>query len=191
MRTQWAMQAPDRLPEYIAPRPRLAPAALASAALAPAALAPAASAPAALAPPTLARPPSRESAQRVLAALPVPVALLDRRARLQYWNGRAASLLRMPALPSTGQPGLRSMLGRIGRLTDGQRDRIAAFAEGAIAGEDSFAQSCLCLSLGLSPGRPRRVALRIRGVEPGLWMMQADSWEPFRHRPGAAVRQGQ
>lgn len=124
-------------------------------------------------------------AERALAAMPMPVALVDGRARLHYWNDQAASLFRAPSLLSVEKPDLHTMLGRIGRLTEAQRDRIAAFVEGTVSDEDSGVESCLCLSFG----KAHRVAIRIRAVEPGIWMMLGDYWEPFRRRMHAPVRQ--
>lgn len=155
MRTVWATQTPDRQADILLSRRRPTPSG------------------------------SARLAERTLAALPMPVAVIDRYARLQYWNDQAAALFRMPPILSAEQPGLHTMLCRISRLTHDQRDRIAAFAEGAVADQDNTLESCLCLSFGTT----HRVAIRIRGVEPGAWMMIADYWEPFRRRMNAPARQ--
>jgi diguanylate cyclase (GGDEF)-like protein len=110
-------------------------------------------------------------ARRVLARLPLSVAVIDANGTLPFWNEQAGFLFGVPPLMAVERPSLAGMLERIGNLTQPQRDRIVAFANAHIAaGDRTEPDGCLRLSLG----RASRIAIQIHGLGAGRWMLVFD-----------------
>lgn len=110
-------------------------------------------------------------ARKVLARLPLAVAVVNADAVLSFWNEQASLLFGAPPLMAAERPTLAGMLERIGALTQPQRDRIIAFAMAHVAkGDRTEPDECLHLSLG----RGWRIAIQIHGLGSGRWMLVFD-----------------
>jgi diguanylate cyclase (GGDEF)-like protein len=110
-------------------------------------------------------------ARRVLAHLPLSVAVIDAQAVLSFWNEQASVLFGCPPLMAAERPSLTEMLARIRNLTNSQRDRIVTFALAHIAaGDRAEPDGCLRLSLG----RAWHIAIQIHGLGAGRWMLIFD-----------------
>jgi len=110
-------------------------------------------------------------ARRVVARLPLSVAVIDANVILSFWNEQASLLFESPPLMAAERPGLAEMLARIRNLTQPQRDRIVAFAIAHIAaGDRTEPDGCLRLSLG----RATRIAIQIYGLGAERWMLVFD-----------------
>ena len=124
-------------------------------------------------------------ARRVLAHLPLAVAVIDAHAVLSFWNEHASLLFGSPPLKVAESPALAGMLAGIAVLTQPQRDRIVAFATAHIAvGDRTEPDGCLRLSLG----RASRLAIQIYGLGAGRWLLVFDdgkvtaAWQSRRAR---------
>src|ERR1700759_4040646 len=115
---------------------------------------------------------SRERlAHRVLARLPLSVAVIDEDANLSFWNEQAGPLFGVSPLAASEQPGLARILAQVRGLTQPQRDRIVAFARAHIeAGDRTEPDGCLRLSVG----RASHIAIQIHGLGTGHWMLIFD-----------------
>jgi hypothetical protein len=110
-------------------------------------------------------------ARKVLARLPLSVAVIDANGNLSFWNEQAGLLFGVPPLMAVERPSLVEMLERIRDLTQRQRDRIVAFAVAHIAaGDRTEPDGCLRVSLG----RAWRIAVQIHGLGTGHWMLIFD-----------------
>jgi diguanylate cyclase (GGDEF)-like protein len=110
-------------------------------------------------------------ARRVLAHLPLAVAVIDADAVLLFWNEHASLLFGAPPLMAAERPTLGEMLARIGTMTQSQRDRVIAFAVAHIAaGDRSGPDGCLRLSLS----RAWRITIEVHGLGVGRWMLVFD-----------------
>jgi diguanylate cyclase (GGDEF)-like protein len=110
-------------------------------------------------------------ARRVLARLPLSVAVIDADAKLSLWNEKASNLFGCPPLMAAERPSLAEMLARIRNLTNPQRDRIVTFALAHIeVGDRAEPDGCLRLSLG----RASHIAIQIHGLGTGHWMLIFD-----------------
>jgi diguanylate cyclase (GGDEF)-like protein len=110
-------------------------------------------------------------ARRVLAHLPLAVAVIDPDAVLLFWNEQASLLFGAAPLMAAERPTLGQMLGRIGTMTRSQRDRVVAFVAAHVAaGDRSGPDGCLRLSLG----RAWRIAIEVHGLGAGRWMLVFD-----------------
>jgi diguanylate cyclase (GGDEF)-like protein len=110
-------------------------------------------------------------ANKVLGLLPLGVAVIDSELRLSFWNEQAAGLFSTPPLMAAGMPPLDEILAGVGDLTARQRDSILAFvAAGIAAGEHAEPSSCLRISLR----RDHRLAIQLRGIGSGHWMLVVD-----------------
>ena len=107
----------------------------------------------------------------MLAQLPVAVAAVDADMRLCYWKEQAAALFGVPPMMAAQAPHLAEILGGVANLTRTQRDRIVALATSHIAAGDRT-EPLACLRLSLS--RERRVAIDMRGMGSGRWMLVID-----------------
>src|SRR4051794_25562151 len=67
-------------------------------------------------------------ARKVLARLPLAVAVVNADTMLSFWNEQAGLLFGVPPLMAAERPTLTEVLARVGTLTQSQRDRIVAFA---------------------------------------------------------------
>jgi diguanylate cyclase (GGDEF)-like protein len=128
-------------------------------------------------------------ARRVLARLPLSVAVIDANADLSFWNEQASTLFGCPPLMAAERPSLAEMLARIRNLTQPQRDRIVTFALAHIeAGDQTGPDGCLRLSLG----RASHMAIQIHGLAKGQWMLIFDDGKvtaagnAITHAPGDA-----
>jgi diguanylate cyclase (GGDEF)-like protein len=107
----------------------------------------------------------------VLGLLPLGVAVIDADQRLLFWNEQAAMLFGVPPLMAAEAPPLLRILMGIANLIPQQRDGILAFAAAAIAaGDRSDPESCLRISLA----RGHRIAIQLRGIGSGRWMLLID-----------------
>src|SRR5271166_5902181 len=118
------------------------------------------------APPVKAAPRRRDRtaeglAPKILARLPLAVAVIDAQARLSFWNEQAATLFCAPPLMAEERPGLAEVLARAGKFTQPQRDRIIAFTMAHVAVDDRIEPDG-CLRLSLS--RTWRIAIQIHGL---------------------------
>ena len=110
-------------------------------------------------------------AHRVLAHLPLAVAVIDANAILSFWNEQASILFECPPLMAAERPSLTEMLARIRNLTQPQRDQIVTFALSHIeAGDRAEPDGCLRLSLG----RASHIAIQIHGLGAKRWMLIFD-----------------
>jgi diguanylate cyclase (GGDEF)-like protein len=110
-------------------------------------------------------------ANTLLGHLPLGVAVIDKDARLLFWNEHAARLFGVPPLMASEVPPLTEILMGIVNLTAQQRDGIVAFAEVHItAGEKAEPDSCLRISLG----RESRIAIQVHGIGFDRWMLVID-----------------
>jgi diguanylate cyclase (GGDEF)-like protein len=110
-------------------------------------------------------------ARRVLARLPLAVAVINADAALSFWNEQASLLFGAPPLMAAERPAFSEMLARVGAMTQPQRDRIIAFAMAHImAGDRTGPDGCLRLSLG----RAWRIAIEVHGLGMGHWMVVFD-----------------
>jgi diguanylate cyclase (GGDEF)-like protein len=110
-------------------------------------------------------------AHKVLGLLPLGVAVIDADLQLWFWNEQAADLFGVPPQMAAGMPPLGEILAGIRHLTARQRDGIAAFAAAQIAaGDRAEPESCLRISLR----RDHRLAIQIRGIGSGRWMLIID-----------------
>jgi GGDEF domain-containing protein len=107
-------------------------------------------------------------ARKVLARLPLSVAVIDANATLSFWNEQASVLFGCPPLMAAERPSLAEMLARIRNFTQPQRDRIVTFAHAHIeAGDKTEPDGCLRLSVG----RASHIAIQIHGLGTGRWML--------------------
>jgi diguanylate cyclase (GGDEF)-like protein len=110
-------------------------------------------------------------ARRVLARLPLAVAVINADTVLSFWNEQASLLFGAPPLMAAERPTLAEMLARVGVMTQPQSDRIVAFAMAHVAaGDQTSPDGCLRLSLG----RAWRIAIEIHGLGAGRWMLVLD-----------------
>jgi diguanylate cyclase (GGDEF)-like protein len=110
-------------------------------------------------------------ARKILARLPLAVAVFNADTILSFWNERASLLFGAPPLMAAERPTLAQMLARVASLTQPQRDRIVAFTAAHIAaGDRAEPNGCLRLSLG----RRRRIAVEVHGLGAGRWMVVFD-----------------
>jgi diguanylate cyclase (GGDEF)-like protein len=110
-------------------------------------------------------------ARRLLAYLPLAVAVINADTILSFWNEHASLLFGAPPMMAAERPTLAQMLARIANLTQPQRDRILAFAQSHIeAGDRTEPDECLRLSLD----RAHRIAIEIHGLGAGRWMLVFD-----------------
>jgi diguanylate cyclase (GGDEF)-like protein len=110
-------------------------------------------------------------ARRVLARLPLAVAVINADAVLSFWNEQASLLFGASPLMAAERPTLAEMLARAGVMTQSQRDRFVAFVMVHIAaGDRTSPDGCLRLSLG----RAWRIAIEIHGLGAGRWMLVFD-----------------
>jgi len=110
-------------------------------------------------------------ANTLLGHLPLGVAVIDKDARLLFWNEHAARLFGLPPQMAAELPPLTQILTGIVNLTAQQRDGIVAFAEIHIAaGDKAEPDSCLRISMG----RDSRIAIQLHGVGFGRWMLVID-----------------
>jgi diguanylate cyclase (GGDEF)-like protein len=110
-------------------------------------------------------------ARRVLARLPLAVAVIDADGRLSLWNEQAATLFCAPPLMADDRPSLAAMLERVESLSQRQRDRLVDFALTHVtAGDQTEPDGCLRLSLG----RSWRISVQIHGLGLGRWMLVLD-----------------
>jgi diguanylate cyclase (GGDEF)-like protein len=107
----------------------------------------------------------------VLGLLPLGVAVIDANMKLLFWNEHVALLFGVPPMMAAAAPRLAEILLDIAALTPQQRDAIVAFAASAIAaGDRTEPESCLRISLG----RGHRIAVQVRGIGSGRWMLLVD-----------------
>jgi diguanylate cyclase (GGDEF)-like protein len=107
----------------------------------------------------------------VLGLLPLGVAVIDADQRLLFWNDQAAMLFGVPPMMAAEAPLLAQILLGIANLIPQQRDGILAFAAAAIAaGDRTEPESCLRISLA----RGHRIAIQLRGIGSGRWMLLVD-----------------
>jgi diguanylate cyclase (GGDEF)-like protein len=107
----------------------------------------------------------------VLGLLPLGVAVIDAHRRLLFWNEQAAMLFGVPPMMAAQAPLLAQILLGIANLIPQQRDGILAFAAAAIAaGDRTEPESCLRISLA----RGHRIAIQLRGIGSGRWMLLID-----------------
>lgn len=110
-------------------------------------------------------------ARKVLAHLPLSVAVINANAVLSFWNEQASILFGWPPRMATEKPSLSEMLTRIRSFTQPQRDRIVTFALAHIeAGDRTEPDGCLRLSVG----RASHIAIQIHGLGAGRWMLIFD-----------------
>jgi diguanylate cyclase (GGDEF)-like protein len=128
-------------------------------------------------------------ARKVLARLPLSVAVIDANAILSFWNEQASVLFGCPPRMAAERPSLVEMLARIQNFTQPQRDRIVTFALTHIeAGDRTEPDGCLRLSLG----RAWHIAIQIHGLGAGRWMLIFDDGKvtaagnAITHSPGDA-----
>jgi diguanylate cyclase (GGDEF)-like protein len=128
-------------------------------------------------------------ARKVLARLPLSVAVIDANAILSFWNEQASILFGCPPRMAAERPSLAEMLARIRSFTQPQRDRIVAFALAHIeAGDRTAPDGCLRLSVG----RASHIAIQIHGLGAGRWMLIFDDGKvtaagnAITHAPGDA-----
>jgi diguanylate cyclase (GGDEF)-like protein len=165
--------SPSKLPPSKLPPSKLPPSKLAPSKLAPSKLAPSKLAPSG--------PQNGASGGRgraglrlvntVLGLLPLGVAVIDADQRLLFWNEQAAMLFGAPPMMAAEAPLLGQILSGIATLIPQQLDGILAFAAAAIAaGDRTDPESCLRISLG----RGHRIAIQLRGIGSGRWMLLID-----------------
>jgi diguanylate cyclase (GGDEF)-like protein len=110
-------------------------------------------------------------ARKVLARLPLAVAVVNADTILSFWNEQAGLLFGAPPLMAAERPTLTEVLARVGTLNQSQRNRIVAFTLAHVAkGDRTEPDGCLRMSLG----RGWRIAIQIHGLSSDRWMMVFD-----------------
>ena len=114
-------------------------------------------------------------ATTVLRHLPLAVAVIDAGSHLLYWNEQAAGLFGIPPLKTADNQPLAAVLAGVANLTPAQRNRIVAFSAANTArGDRTTSDSRLRLSLG----HARKIAIEVRGMGGGRWMLIIEEGTP-------------
>ncbi|HQT76664.1 MAG: hypothetical protein B7Z80_21160 [Rhodospirillales bacterium 20-64-7] len=107
-------------------------------------------------------------ADAALSYLPLAIAVIDRDLRLLYWNAQAAALWGLPPLLAAERPGLADVVAGLAILSAGQRSRLIDFCADHIRLGDRVEPDS---RLRLASGRDRRLAVQVRGMGRGTWMV--------------------
>jgi diguanylate cyclase (GGDEF)-like protein len=104
----------------------------------------------------------------VLGHLPIGVAVIDRHARLLYWNTQAAILWDLPPFLTAEHPPLAQAVARLTMLSPGQQERLVGFCTDHVAqGDHVQPESCL----RIAPSRDSRLSVQVRGMGRGTWLV--------------------
>lgn len=104
----------------------------------------------------------------VLGHLPIAVAVIDRQARLLYWNTQAAVLWDLPPFLTAERPPLAQAVARLTMLSPGQQERLVSFCTDHIAQGDHVEPESW---LRISPSRDWRLSIQVRGMGRGAWLV--------------------
>lgn len=121
-------------------------------------------------------------ASRTLEALPIAVAVIDRKLMLRYWNLHAANLLNLPPPMRDDAPSLVDALRAGGRMSQRQVGRIVSYCEATIEEAASVPATWLRISLG----RQQRVILKLYPLGGDQWIIGFEEPHPI----GAALASG-